>query len=236
MHSNFTPAERHRNQYADVTLDLPASAELDKNNPGRPLWVRNQRNSFHGIEFPYHDPGTDLLAIQRNYHRTMSAVDDSVGRILDWLDGNGEADNTVVIYTSDNGFLFRRTRAHRQTQRVRGIDPGADDRQRAGAVSPRHDGIGAGSESRYRTDDPGPGRAQAFRSQFEGRSFRGLAEGSTDPADWREDRAVRVFLGVQFPAYAHHLRRQDQRLQADSIPRHLGYGRALRLAGGIRGK
>ena len=77
VHSNFTPAERHRDQYSDITLELPASATLDKDNAERPLWVRNQRNSFHGIEFPYHDPDTDLLAIQRNYHercrRSMTA-------------------------------------------------------------------------------------------------------------------------------------------------------------------
>ena len=36
----------------------------------------------------------------------MQSVDDNVGRLLDWLDKNGLATNTVVIYTSDQGFFL----------------------------------------------------------------------------------------------------------------------------------
>jgi arylsulfatase A-like enzyme len=36
----------------------------------------------------------------------VQSVDDSVGRLLDWLDQNGLASNTVVIYTSDQGFFL----------------------------------------------------------------------------------------------------------------------------------
>ena len=40
------------------------------------------------------------------YLGTVAAVDDSVGRVLDWLERSGEADNTIVIYTSDQGFYL----------------------------------------------------------------------------------------------------------------------------------
>ncbi|WP_375289031.1 sulfatase [Qipengyuania sp.] len=40
------------------------------------------------------------------YLGTVAAVDDSVGRLLDWLEASGEADNTIVIYTSDQGFYL----------------------------------------------------------------------------------------------------------------------------------
>jgi len=33
-------------------------------------------------------------------------VDDNVGRLLDWLDANGLRENTLVIYTSDQGFFL----------------------------------------------------------------------------------------------------------------------------------
>lgn len=42
----------------------------------------------------------------QRYLRTIQSIDDSVGRMLDWLDETGQADDTVVIYTSDQGFFL----------------------------------------------------------------------------------------------------------------------------------
>lgn len=42
----------------------------------------------------------------RNYLSTVKAVDESVGRMLDYLEKNGLANNTVVIYSSDQGFFL----------------------------------------------------------------------------------------------------------------------------------
>ena len=42
----------------------------------------------------------------RNYLSTVKAVDESVGRMLDYLDESGLAENTVVIYSSDQGFYL----------------------------------------------------------------------------------------------------------------------------------
>jgi arylsulfatase A-like enzyme len=42
----------------------------------------------------------------QDYLACVQAVDDNVGRLLDWLDKNGLATNTVVIYTSDQGFFL----------------------------------------------------------------------------------------------------------------------------------
>ena len=42
----------------------------------------------------------------KNYLGTVKAVDESVGRLLDYLDENGLADNTIVIYSSDQGFYL----------------------------------------------------------------------------------------------------------------------------------
>lgn len=40
------------------------------------------------------------------YLGTVAAVDESVGRVLDWLEASGQADNTIVVYTSDQGFYL----------------------------------------------------------------------------------------------------------------------------------
>lgn len=41
-----------------------------------------------------------------DYLRCVASVDDNVGRVLDWLDASGLADNTIVIYSSDQGFFL----------------------------------------------------------------------------------------------------------------------------------
>ena len=198
VHSNFTPAERHKDQYSDAILKLPESAELDKDNPRRPIWVRNQRNSFHGVEFPYHDPAVDLLAIQRNYHRTISAVDDSLGRILDWLEETGEAANTVVIYTSDNGFYFGehglidKRSAYEESIRVPMI-----------VSAPGRFPGGVTVSAQVANLDLAPTildiAGASIPEQFEGESFKGLADGSLDPAQWRDAMLYEYFWEFNFP-------------------------------------
>jgi arylsulfatase A-like enzyme len=42
----------------------------------------------------------------KDYLRTIASVDDNVGRVLDYLDAAGLAENTLVIYTSDQGFYL----------------------------------------------------------------------------------------------------------------------------------
>jgi len=42
----------------------------------------------------------------KDYLRCVASVDDNVGRLLDYLDGAGLADNTLVIYSSDQGFYL----------------------------------------------------------------------------------------------------------------------------------
>lgn len=42
----------------------------------------------------------------KNYLRCVKAVDENVGRLLDYLDQTGLAENTVVIYSSDQGFYL----------------------------------------------------------------------------------------------------------------------------------
>ena len=42
----------------------------------------------------------------KNYLRAVRGVDRSVGRLLDYLDASGLADNTIVVYSSDQGFYL----------------------------------------------------------------------------------------------------------------------------------
>src|SRR5712672_1972781 len=42
----------------------------------------------------------------KDYLRCVQSVDDNVGRLLDYLDAENIAKNTIVIYTSDQGFFL----------------------------------------------------------------------------------------------------------------------------------
>lgn len=55
--------------------------------------------------------GNDLIRWKyqryiKDYLRCVASVDDNVGRVLDYLDDTGLADNTIVIYSSDQGFYL----------------------------------------------------------------------------------------------------------------------------------
>jgi len=39
----------------------------------------------------------------KDYLRCVAAIDENIGRILDYLDESGLAENTVIFYTSDQG-------------------------------------------------------------------------------------------------------------------------------------
>lgn len=42
----------------------------------------------------------------KDYLRVVASIDDNVGRVLDYLDSAGLSENTIVIYTSDQGFFL----------------------------------------------------------------------------------------------------------------------------------
>ena len=42
----------------------------------------------------------------KDYLRTIQSVDDGVGEVLDYLEENGLTENTIVVYTSDQGFYL----------------------------------------------------------------------------------------------------------------------------------
>ncbi len=50
--------------------------------------------------------GGAAVPVNLDYFRCVSAADDCLGRLLEALDACGFAGNTVVIYTSDNGFYL----------------------------------------------------------------------------------------------------------------------------------
>lgn len=106
VHANFESAARHKGTYADRTYTRPASmADTEENYRGKPAWVRTQRNSWHGVDGMY-DRSVNYDQFIRDYAETLRAVDDSVGRIVQALRDTGQLESTLLVFTSDNGFMF----------------------------------------------------------------------------------------------------------------------------------
>ena len=106
VHSEFIPAARHKGRYRTRPFVPPKTmADTPENYAGKPMWLRNQRNSWHGVDFPYHSD-LDIADYYRQYAETLLAVDDSLGRIVDLLRTRGLLDSTIVVFMGDNGFAF----------------------------------------------------------------------------------------------------------------------------------
>lgn len=104
VHANFTPADRHKGQY-EGKVKLPSRHSPDDYNEFTPRWLKDQRNSWHGMDFPYHSD-VDIKDYYQNYTEAFSAVDDSIGRVKQQLKDMGIYDETLIIYMGDNGFMF----------------------------------------------------------------------------------------------------------------------------------
>jgi N-acetylglucosamine-6-sulfatase len=105
VHSEFIPADRHKGKFKGKPFVYPKSMAPAESSQNRPAWVQNQRNSWHGAEYPYHSD-LDIAEYYQRYAETLCAVDDSTGRVLDALRQRGDLDATLFVYMGDNGFAF----------------------------------------------------------------------------------------------------------------------------------
>jgi arylsulfatase A-like enzyme len=189
VHSDVKAPERYARQYSGLDIKLPASmADTPENNRGKPMWVRNQRNSWHGVEY-FYNQDRPLKDYMREYYRGLSPVDDGVGRILKYLRDNHLEENTIVVFFSDNGFQFGehglidKRDAYEASIRVPMV-----------AYAPARFPKGAVIQNRVRNLDLAPTFLEAAGAprpaQFEGQSVLPLAEGRVKPENWREQDFV----------------------------------------------
>jgi arylsulfatase A-like enzyme len=183
VHSDPLPPERYKNQYSKLDIKLPASmANTPENNAGKPLWVQNQRNSWHGADFPYHTDNPMTKQV-RDYYRTLSPVDDSLGRIMAYLKKNKLDKNTMVVFYSDNGFmigehgLIDKRNAYEPSVRVPMIvwAPGMVPKGVTNPAVVRNLDLAPTFLDIAHVDKP---------QQMEGKSFLPVAEGKIDEKAW----------------------------------------------------
>ena len=106
VHGPFTPEPKYDGSLASLPFTLPASGKLLSDNKlNRPRWLLDQRNSWHGMDFPLHT-GNSVESFYKSYCEALRSVDDSIGAVLAQLKKMGIHDDTLVIYMGDNGYMF----------------------------------------------------------------------------------------------------------------------------------
>jgi len=116
-HRSWEPAERFNDLLKDVTIPEPDN--LFDTYEGKGQYAQALRMSlehmnsadFKGKRFPENmsrDEKRSWAYQQyiKDYLRCVAGIDENVGRILKYLDDNGLAENTIVIYTGDQGFFL----------------------------------------------------------------------------------------------------------------------------------
>ena len=177
---SFTPepASRHFGFFHYLPAWRPPSfAEPDVSD--KPRGIQALINSFTVQIF------NSLIRV--GAYESLLAVDEQLQRIIDALVELGVDDNTVIIFTSDNGVELGRASALLAGQGVpiRGMPARTDDRARPAQRRVGGGARGGGVEHRYRADGRGAGRRRAAGAPRR-RELRALAgNGDAGPAGAR---------------------------------------------------
>jgi len=118
-HDNFENAERYDWLYQDVTIPEPESLRnrgkhgpLNKPLYGTSVGPRNKRRNMGHHMFVDQNLSADQYtgeAYQRylkKFLRCVRGVDDNIKRLVEHLKSTGELENTIIVYTADQGFML----------------------------------------------------------------------------------------------------------------------------------
>ena len=116
-HRPWEPDERHAAMYDGVTIPEPETFNDDYANRARAAAEAEMRvdRDLHLIDLkepvpqglsPEEEKSWKYQRYIKDYLRCIASVDDNVGRLLDYLDEEGLGDDTIVVYTSDQGFFL----------------------------------------------------------------------------------------------------------------------------------
>lgn len=128
-HEPFDYPQRHEALNEGVEFPEPPSLydfdpeTNDRSFIGQKLWILGERwvkdsenaadkRRYPGL--PFSLEGLDKKAARkkiyqkfvRDFLRSGAAIDDNIGKILDYLEESGLAENTIVIYTADQGYFL----------------------------------------------------------------------------------------------------------------------------------
>ncbi|MBM4002487.1 MAG: sulfatase [Planctomycetes bacterium] len=112
-HSFYTPEPKYEHTFDSVRVPYPQTAF---NLSDKPAWIKERLYTWHGIygplfdwrkKFPDDRPEAvkDFENMVHGYWGTILSVDDSLARLVAFLEQRGEIDNTIIVFMGDNGLL-----------------------------------------------------------------------------------------------------------------------------------
>jgi arylsulfatase A-like enzyme len=117
-HWTWEPDEKHADMYRDETMSepetfnhtfgdspVPPDALQVKLETVHEQWKITRWGSMPEGLSMQEQKERNFQCFIKDYLRCVASVDDNVGRLLDYLDDQGLAENTIVVYTSDNGMF-----------------------------------------------------------------------------------------------------------------------------------
>jgi len=116
-HRHWEPDEKHARLYKDINIPEPETFNDDYSNrasAAEAATMRIDRDlNLDDLKQPV-PPGLTKAEEKswkyqryiKDYLRVVASIDDNVGRILNYLDDEGLAEDTLIIYTSDQGFFL----------------------------------------------------------------------------------------------------------------------------------
>ncbi|XP_033124047.1 arylsulfatase B-like [Anneissia japonica] len=105
---NFEPQWQYNGTYPTNLYNEEAVDLINNKDPDKPMfmWLSNQA-PHAPLEVPEHysEPYRDIIKDEqrRSYAGMMACLDEGVGNVTEALKANGMYDNTIIIYSSDNG-------------------------------------------------------------------------------------------------------------------------------------
>lgn len=117
-HRPWEPSAKYANLYDDVEIPEPDTFYDDYANRSQAAVeakMRIDRDMKDPVDLKGYPPA-GLTPLEekkwryqryiKDYLRCIASIDESVGRFLDYLDEEGIADDTIIVYTSDQGFFL----------------------------------------------------------------------------------------------------------------------------------
>jgi len=116
-HRPWQPDEKHAKKWENIQVPEPDTFNDDyvgRSDAAREATMRIDRDLMPGDVKQKPPEGLSAEALKkwkyqrymRDYLACVESIDDNVGRLLAYLDKNGLAENTLVVYTSDQGFFL----------------------------------------------------------------------------------------------------------------------------------
>lgn len=240
-HDNFENAERYDWLYQDATIPEPASLwkrgqHGPLNNPlyGTSVGPRNERRNMGHHMFV--DPSLSeekytREAYQRylkKFLRCVRGVDDNIKRLLDHLELTGELDNTIIVYTADQGFMLGehdyidKRWMYEESLRMPFI-----------VRYPKWIKAGSTSDAIINNVDFAPtllAMANVEKPDFmQGRSFLPILKGEQPPDDWKQASYYRYWMHM-----AHHDNPAHYGIRTQDFKLIFFYGLPLDAPGAVK--